>query len=66
MSEAELDWIMERLGLSADAEPRTLVPWQVAPPWMEEFLAKATSDAPPKQGQMQTLLKGGSRTAGQK
>lgn len=61
LSEAELDWVMERLGLSTGAELRARVPWQVAPSWMEEFLAKVTSDAPPRQGQMQTLLKGGSR-----
>jgi len=66
LSEAELDWIMKRLGLSAGAELRELVPWQVAPSWMEEFLAKATSDAPLKHGQMQTLLKGCSRVSDQK
>ena len=65
LSEAELDWIMKRLGLSAGAELRELVPWQVAPSWMEEFLAKATSDAPLKHGQMQTLLKGCSRVSDQ-
>ena len=48
------------------AELRELVPWQVAPSWMEEFLAKATSDAPLKHGQMQTLLKGCSRVSDQK
>lgn len=61
LSKAELDWIMKRLGLSAGLESRELVPWQVAPSWIEEFLAKATSDAPLRYGQLQTLLRGGSR-----
>ena len=57
LSETELGWVMERLGLSAGIEPRTLVPWQAVPSWMEEFLAKATRDTPLRQGQMQALLK---------
>lgn len=55
LSEAELDWVMEQLGLPIDAKPRTLVPWQVAPAWLEAFLVRA-NDAPPVKGQLRTML----------
>lgn len=58
LSNAELDWVMTELGLPADAKPRELVPWQVAPPWVDEFLAKAVSDAAPvKNGPIVAMLK---------
>lgn len=56
VSEAELDWIMGELGLPIELVNRTLVPWQVAPSWLEEFLAKA-NDIPPRQGQLRAMLK---------
>lgn len=56
LSEAELDWVMEQLGLlPIDATPRTLVPWQVAPAWLEAFLVRA-NNAPPVKGQLRTML----------
>lgn len=46
LSDAEIDWVMGRLGLPSDAEKFSRVPLQVAPPWIEKALAGETEPIP--------------------